>query len=108
MGTSAAPIGSFDTPADLATGVTGSVAVTGWALDDVDVTAVRILRSTIPGICHAPVPIGTATMVDGARPDIASAFSTYPRNTRGGLGLHAADQLPAGPRQRHVHAVRDR
>ena len=44
----AAPTGVFDTPIDGTTGVTGSIAVTGWALDDVEVTRVRILRD--PGL----------------------------------------------------------
>src|SRR5262249_37663527 len=43
-GLSAAPVGYFDTPADNATGLSGSIAVTGWALDDVAVTRVRIAR----------------------------------------------------------------
>lgn len=85
-GTSSAPIGSFDTPTDQATGISGSIAVTGWALDDVEVTSVRIVRSTVLGTCVNPIPIGTATFVDGARPDIAGFFPTTPRNTRGGWG----------------------
>ena len=38
-----APFGSFDTPANGATGVTGAIPVTGWALDDVEVTKRRDL-----------------------------------------------------------------
>ena len=42
------PFGNFDTPTDGARNVTGSIAVTGWALDDVQVTAVRIYRNCVP------------------------------------------------------------
>ena len=33
-GTSAAPFGVIDTPLQNATGVTGAIPITGWALDD--------------------------------------------------------------------------
>ncbi len=41
--------GAFDTPIDHSTGVTGAVPFTGWALDSIDVIAVRICRETVPG-----------------------------------------------------------
>jgi hypothetical protein len=90
-GTSAAPVGSFDSPTDGLTGVTGSIALTGWALDDLEVSQVRILRSVTPGVCPtwdppSLVPIGTATLVEGARPDVAAANPTVPRSTRAGWG----------------------
>ena len=43
------PFGSFDTPANGATGVTGAVPVTGWALDDVRVRKVEIYRNPLAG-----------------------------------------------------------
>jgi hypothetical protein len=43
-GASAPPLGLMETPTDGSTGVTGSIAVTGWALDDIEVRAVRIVR----------------------------------------------------------------
>src|SRR3990170_8637122 len=49
MPTTVPPFGSFDTPTQNATGLTGSVAVTGWALDDNGVTRVRILRAPVAG-----------------------------------------------------------
>ncbi len=67
--TAAAPSGAFDTPLDGATGINGSITVTGWAVDDVEVTAVRILRDPIAGEAPGqPVLIGHATLVDGAGP----------------------------------------
>src|SRR6185503_7214011 len=77
---SAAPQGSFDTPVDGSTGVTGSVAVTGWAVDDVEVARVRILRDPVAGEpAGALVFLGDAVLVDGARPDIQAGFPTAPR-----------------------------
>src|SRR5262249_9177681 len=46
---SQAPFGSFDTPKDGASGITGSVGVTGWALDDIGVARVRIFRDSVAG-----------------------------------------------------------
>ena len=44
---SGAPFGSFDTPANNSTGISGAVAVTGWALDNVEVTNVDIWREKV-------------------------------------------------------------
>jgi hypothetical protein len=92
-GTSAVPFGSFDTPQHGATGVSGSVALTGWVLDDLDVTGVRIFMSTVANECRlhelntpTMVFIGQASMVEGARPDIVTAYPNHPRNTRAGWG----------------------
>jgi BACON domain-containing protein/all-beta uncharacterized protein len=86
-GTTAAPVGAFDTPADGSTGVTGSIPVTGWAMDDVQVSRVRILRDPVtsetPGVL---VFLGDAVQVDGARPDVQALFPNSPRNTRAGWG----------------------
>ena len=96
-GTSAAPFGWFDTPIEATTGVTGSIAVTGWALDDVEVTRVRILRAPVPGEpAETLVFIGDAVQVDGARPDVQAAFPSTPRNTRAGWGyLMLTNFLPS-------------
>src|SRR5438105_3676651 len=70
------PFGAFDTPTDGATGVAGSIGVTGWALDDTGVTNVRIYRNCLPGIdapssCqeiagNSVVFIGDAAFLPGA------------------------------------------
>ncbi len=74
MATTAAPFGSFDTPTDNTTGVTGALPVTGWALDDIGIASVAIWRDPIAGeaasSANGKVFIGNATMVDGARPDV--------------------------------------
>jgi hypothetical protein len=83
------PFGSFDTPSDGASGVTGAVAMTGWALDDTGVTRVEIYRSPLAGEPTSPngqVYIGEATLVPGARPDIAALYPTYPLADRAGWG----------------------
>ena len=49
------PLGAVDTPADGGT-VSGSVGVTGWVVDDVEATAVRIYRMGIAG--DAPDALG--------------------------------------------------
>ena len=94
-GTSQPPFGSFDTPANGSTGIAGSIPVTGWALDDVQVTRLTICRDPVsgetavnPANCGggAKIYIGDAVFVDGARPDVQGAFPTAPMNTRAGWG----------------------
>jgi uncharacterized repeat protein (TIGR02543 family) len=81
------PFGSFDTPVNGVAGVSGSIAVTGWALDDLGVTGVRILRGPVTGETPGQlVFIGNAAIIDGARPDVASAFPTAPLNSSAGWG----------------------
>jgi hypothetical protein len=107
--TAAAPFGLVDTPAQGATGVTGSIAVTGWALDDIEVTNVRILRNAVGS--EAPgtqIFVGTAVIVTGARPDVAAANPTMPFNDRAGWGyLLLTNMLPNkgdGTYTLHVYA----
>jgi hypothetical protein len=83
---STAPVGVFDTPQDGTTGVTGSIAVTGWAIDDVEVTRIRIFRDPVAGEGAGQVFIGDGVFIDGARMDIAAAYPGLPRNTRAGWG----------------------
>jgi hypothetical protein len=91
------PIGHVDTPLHNASGVTGSIPVTGWAMDDVEVKSVRIYRDPVPGEGTGPVFIGDAVFVDGARPDIQGAFPMLPLNTRAGWGyMMLTNFLPNG------------
>jgi hypothetical protein len=83
----AAPFGSFDTPTDGSTGVAGSIAVTGWALDDVEVSRVRITRDPVAGEPPGTqIYIGDGVFIPGARPDVAAAYGTLPRSVRAGWG----------------------
>ena len=96
-GTSAGSAGSLDTPNDGVSGVTGSIAVSGWALDDVEVRQVRIVRDPVAGEGPGLMPVGTAVFVDGSRPDVYGLFPTTPRGTRGGWGyLMLTNFLPNG------------
>jgi hypothetical protein len=94
LGVTTAPAGAMDTPADGAA-VTGSVPVTGWAADDVQVARVAICRdpvpateTTTPALCagQAKVFIGDAVFIDDARPDVEAANPSKPFNYRTGWG----------------------
>jgi hypothetical protein len=83
------PFGSFDTPPDNASGIAGAIPVTGWALDNVEIANVGIWREPIGHEVTAPnglVFIGNATLVAGARPDVAATFPNAPWNYRAGWG----------------------
>lgn len=107
--TSAAPFGSWDTPANGTAGVQGSLAVTGWVLDDVGVTAVRVYRAAVGAEpAGSQILLGNAVLVTGARPDIEAANPTVPLNARAGWGyLLLTNMLPGqgnGPYTLFVYA----
>ncbi|HEX4568743.1 MAG TPA: carboxypeptidase regulatory-like domain-containing protein, partial [Vicinamibacterales bacterium] len=90
-----APFGSFDTPSPDGSPVAGSIAVSGWALDDVQVKGVRIYRDPVAGETLPLIFIGDAVFVDGARPDVERVFPSTPFNTRAGWGyLLLTNMLP--------------
>lgn len=74
----AAPFGSFDSPVPNRS-YEGSVAVTGWALDDTSVVGVKIYRDPA-------VFLGDAYFTAGARPDVAGLFPEYPNADQAGWG----------------------
>ena len=85
----ALPFGSFDTPIDKTTGIVGAIPVTGWALDNIEVTKVDIWREPIngePAQSNGLVYIGDAVFVIGARTDVENLYSTMPWHFRGGWG----------------------
>jgi hypothetical protein len=92
------PYGSFDTPVNNTPGVTGSIAVTGWALDAIEVTKVDIWREPVPGEgaqSNGLVYIGDAVFVVGSRPDVETAYPRAPFSYRAGWGyLMLATGLP--------------
>jgi hypothetical protein len=105
----APPVGAVDTPSNGAT-VSGSIGVTGWVVDDVEATAVRIYRNAEPGEAAADalgrVFIGNAIRVDDARPDIEAMFATRPFNYRAGWGyLLLTNFLPNGGNGKFVLQV---
>ncbi|MCX6562528.1 MAG: hypothetical protein NTU60_02855 [Candidatus Aminicenantes bacterium] len=101
-GLSAVPFGDFATPIDGTTGITGAIPVTGWVLDDIEVTQVEVKRDP-----HAADPtgaigpdglvfIGYGIFVEGARPDVETAYPGYPLNYRAGWGyMLLTNFLPA-------------
>ena len=96
------PAGAVDTPADNTT-VSGSIAVTGWAIDDIGIARVKICRELVAGENFPPTPlcgagqvyIGDAVTVQDARPDIEAYSPTTPLNYRAGWGfLVLTNMLP--------------
>jgi len=71
------PFGDYATPADLST-VYGSVPFTGWVLDDIQVSSVKMYNGS--------TYIGDAVFIEGARPDVETAYPTYPFNYKAGWG----------------------
>ena len=103
------PFGSFDTPVDGMRNVTGSIAVTGWALDDVQVTSVRIYRNCLPidgARCQTIVGerlayIADAGFIEGSRPDVQASHPSLPNASRAGWGyLLLTNMLPHLPSNR--------
>lgn len=101
------PFGQVDTPVQGASGVVGAIGVSGWALDDVGVSAVKIYRNclafenqancqTVGGL--PVVYIADAVFVPGARPDVEADFPTNPQAYRAGWGLMVlTNMLPSIP-----------
>lgn len=84
------PIGELESPLNGAT-VSGSVPVTGWALDDVGIDQVKIFNGSIY--------LGDAVFVEGSRPDIGEQYQDFPQNQTAGWQYNLlSDMLPgAGP-----------
>ncbi len=76
------PIGQMATPTEDKT-YSGSIAVTGWVVDDMGVEYVNIFGKIGNG---ASFFIGKALFVEGARPDIEDAYPDYPGSSRAGWG----------------------
>ncbi len=84
-----APYGSFDTPVNDTTGVAGAIPVTGWALDNVEVSSVGIWREPVvneAASANGLVFIGNAVFIAGSRPDVQATYPDAPFNYRGGWG----------------------
>jgi len=103
------PFGFCDTPTD-GSSVNGSVPVTGWALDDIEVTGVKIYRDPVEGEPTQPnglVFIGDAIFVEGARPDVEQIYPGFPLNERAGWGyVMLTNFLPNGGNGTfRIHAI---
>jgi hypothetical protein len=84
--TPASPTGSFDTPPSGTSGIAGAIAVTGWALDNIEAIKVDIWREPVGGEPAGLIYIGDAVFVSGARPDVEAGNANTPFNYRGGWG----------------------
>lgn len=78
------PFGSFDSPKNGSI-VRSSIAVSGWALDNIRVVSVKIYRDPVPGESGLKF-IGDADFVKGARPDVELSYPQYPYKDRAGWG----------------------
>jgi hypothetical protein len=79
------PFGTFETPRPGSV-VYSSIPVTGWVLDDVEVSYVKIYRNPVQGQEKGLIYIGDGVFVEGARPDVEQAYPQYPFNYRAGWG----------------------
>jgi uncharacterized repeat protein (TIGR01451 family) len=107
--TPAAPFGSFDTPANNTTGIAGAIPVTGWALDNIEVSTVGIWREPVTGEpvqSNGLVFIGSAVLVADARPDVQTSFPSTPWAYRAGWGyMLLTNFLPGGNGTFRLHAI---
>lgn len=95
------PIGNLSKTLDGVT-VNSSIAVTGWAVDDVEVTSVEIYREKGSGSVY----IGEAVFVEGARPDVEAAYPDYPANHRAGWGyMMLTNFIPDGNHSIYAEAI---
>jgi hypothetical protein len=99
------PFGDMGSPAE-GKKVSGSIAVAGWALDNLGIQKLEIYRETRKGTLAY---IGDASFVPGARPDVAAAFPHFPNNDRAGWGYmmltHTLPNRGNGPLTIHAIAV---
>ncbi len=90
------PIGEFEKPADGEI-VSGSVPVSGWALDEIGIENVKVYRKALPEEGKGLLHIGDAVFVEDARPDAAQAHPDFPANYRAGWGyMLLTNVLPNG------------
>jgi hypothetical protein len=76
-------LGNMDSPRDSAA-VCSVVPVTGWAIDDIEVSSVKIFRNPVEGHETGLMHIGDAIFVEGARTDVETQYSQYPKNYQAG------------------------
>jgi DNA-binding XRE family transcriptional regulator len=75
------PPGYFETPGNGRI-VSTSIAVTGWALDDVGLEWVKIYHEPIHNEGNQLIYIGDGFFADGARRDAEQAYPDYPNNSK--------------------------
>jgi PKD repeat protein len=85
------PIGAIDSPQEGAV-VSGNFPISGWALDDIQITKVTIKRSVHPDDIadnigpDGLIELGDAFLCEGARRDIPENYPEYPMASSAGWG----------------------
>jgi hypothetical protein len=88
------PFGAIDTPIN-SINANSDVPITGWVLDDIEVTAVKIYRAPLQHEGSDHIYLGDAVLLDGARPDMEVNYPDLPLNYRAGWGyLLKTNSLP--------------
>ena len=114
-GSNSAPVGSFDTPVNGTANVSGAVAVTGWAVDDIALSRIDLYRDPVPGESGL-VFLGNASIIAGSRPDVENLYPNTPMSYRTGWGFMVlSNMLPDqvnrrpfggnGPFKLHAYAL---
>lgn len=89
-GGSQPPFGLVEAPVEGAI-ISGSIAVTGWVVDDIEVQGVRIYRQQGSSL----FPVGDGVLVEDARPDIEALYPQYPMSNKAGWGyMMLSNMLP--------------
>jgi C1A family cysteine protease len=82
------PFGDFATPVHGSKAM-GSIPVTGWVLDDIGISSVKIYSGN--------TYVGEAVFIEGARPDVETSYPTHPMNFKAGWGyMLLTNYLPGG------------
>jgi phosphodiesterase/alkaline phosphatase D-like protein len=79
------PFGGINMPMDSVI-VNDDVPISGWALDDIEVTSVKIYRAPLHHEGSDHIYLGDAVMLDGARPDLEENYPDFPLNYKAGWG----------------------
>lgn len=105
-GDSGEPFGSLDVPPADVSAASGPVFFSGWALDDLEVKRILLLREPVGRESRdGPLVISEIPLVAGTRPDVEKAHGDFPRNDRAGWGILVRPEslpLEGGPWTFHV------
>ena len=105
-GDSGLPFGFLDVPPGNVDAASGPVFFSGWALDDIEVKRILLLRDPVGRESRdGPIVVAEIPLTAGTRPDIEKVYAGIPFNWKAGWGLMLRrESLPpgAGPWIFHV------